>query len=410
MLAKLQVYGRNRYFYHLRNHLELSLSENDKAWTWKELPDTASFEVTVPYQAWMNGARLSVNECVLGCCNKTLSDTWAESGASFTMPVEPDFSPKFIYLKPKAEVHKERFIKAVAYVDFPVSQTTIYPEYRNNPVELAKITNTVDSLLHDKDIIKVERIFLKGYASPESPYDNNYRLAKGRTAAIKSYLANFSHLSMSLIDTDFEPENWQGLRDYVLASDLPTKEGILKIIDSHTIAPDPKEELLKKQYPEEYKYLHENCYPALRKVDYEINYLVKVFTDIEEIRAAFFSAPSKLSLDEFYYLSQSYPEDSEEFRNVILTAVRMFPKDQVANLNAANIAMAQGRLKDAGAHLDKAGDTFEATYARGIYSALTGDYARAEEFFERVKDEISQAGDALEQVKMIAMLKSLWKK
>lgn len=410
-LAQLTVMGRNRYFYHLRNQIgnklgiQTKVSEKDMTWRKQDLPDSYHFDITIPYAAWMNGARVMVNECLLGCCSKVLDDDWKGTDASYQLPAVPAFVPAFVYLRPKADLKKMRSLHAVSYVDFPVSKTEIYPEYRNNPRELAKIIATVDSVRNDSDIT-IKAIFLKGFASPESPYENNTRLAKGRTNSIKKYLSTFSHISMDVIDTDYEPENWEGLRAYVEASDISNKEGILNIIDSH-LAPDPKEAYLKKQYPKEYAYLKENCYPALRKVDYQINYEVRVFTSIEEIRQAYAQDPSKLSLDEFYMLALSYPEDSADFHDVIRAAVKCYPKDQVANLNAANVAMMEGRTGEAGRYLDKAGDSPEASYARGVYNALIKDYDRSAAYFEQAKAGVPAATEAYDQVQNILEIKAL---
>lgn len=405
MLAHLNVLGRNRYFYHLRNKEDMKVSDKDMAWRKKDVPDTYHFEMTVPYEAWMNGARVMVNECLLGCCSKVLADDWKGTDVVYNVPTLPQYNADYVFLRPKADIHKMRNLHAVSYVDFPVSRTDIYPEYRNNPRELAKILATVDSVRNDSDVT-IRNIFLKGFASPESPYDNNTRLAKGRTNSIKKYLSTFSHIPLSVIEADYEPENWAGLREYVVNSNISNKEGIIRIIDSN-LAPDPKEAYLKKQYPAEYAYLKEHCYPALRKVDYQISYEVRVFTSIEEIREAYASDPGKLSLDEFYMLALSYPEDSAEFHDVIRTAVKYYPKDQVANLNAANVAMMEGRMKDAGSYLDKAGDSYEAIYARGLYNALGGDYQRAADYFGKVKADLPAAAQAYDQVQNMLEIKAL---
>ncbi|MFR7875402.1 MAG: hypothetical protein ACLU4J_02820 [Butyricimonas paravirosa] len=45
-----------------------------------------------------------------------------------------------------------------------------------------------------------------------------------------------------------------------------------------------------------------------------------------------------MSLDEMYHIANSYPQKSG-FRNVFEIAVRTYPNDPVANLNAAAIAL-----------------------------------------------------------------------
>lgn len=406
-LANMSVLGRNRYFYYLRNDISMTSSAEDRAWRKKDAPDTLHFSASVPYRSWMNGARLMINEIVLGCCNKTLEDTWAATPEEFKLPAVSQYVPAYVFRSPKAEVRKTRSLSATSYVDFPVSETVIYPDYRENRRELARIVATIDSVMQDKDVT-ISEITLCGFASPESPYSNNVRLAKGRTAAIKTYISKFNHVSASMISTDYVPENWMGLREWVLSHDVPNAEGIISIIDGQSLAPDPKEALLKKTYPKEYKYLLENCYPGLRKVDYTIMYEVRHFVTVEEIRAAYESDPGKLSKDEFYMLSGSLPQDDPMHDRILKDAVKYFPSDPATNLNAANVAMKEGRLREAGEHLDKAGDTMEAVYARGVYAALTGDYARAEEYLTRVQGQIPEAEDALAQVRTIVTLRSLW--
>ena len=48
----------------------------------------------------------------------------------------------------------------------------------------------------------------------------------------------------------------------MLASGISHRQEILDIIDIENRDPDTKEWILKSRYPEEYKYLLANCYPA----------------------------------------------------------------------------------------------------------------------------------------------------
>jgi hypothetical protein len=76
----------------------------------------------------------------------------------------------------------------------------------------------------------------------------------------------------------------------------------------------------------------------------------------------------------------------------------MYPEDPAANLNAANVAMAKSDFLSAGKHLDKAGDTIEATYARGIFHTATGEYDLAEKEFKAAKAAgIMEADDMLKE-------------
>lgn len=52
--------------------------------------------------------------------------------------------------------------------------------------------------------------------------------------------------------------------------------------------------------------------------------------------------PRKLSLNEMYLVAQSYPAGSSEYNEVFEIAVRLYPSDPVANLNAAITAVNRG--------------------------------------------------------------------
>ena len=75
-----------------------------------------------------------------------------------------------------------------------------------------------------------------------------------------------------------------------------------------------------------------------------------------------------------------------EYNEVFNTAVRMFPDDATANLNAANSAMQRNDLTLAEKYLRKAGNSGEAILARGILAMLKGDRATAERLMKQAKE------------------------
>ena len=109
--------------------------------------------------------------------------------------------------------------------------------------------------------------------------------------------------------------------------------------------------------------------------------------------------PQKLDLNEFYLVAQEYEPGTDEFTEVFETAVRMFPNDPVANLNAANAAMRRGDLAGAERYLAKAGDSPEAVYARGALAVRQKDYESARRYLNEAQSLGSeQAGVTLEQL------------
>lgn len=391
-LAPIGVYGRGRYINYLRRGESVFQDMGETVYKEGKQPSVFEYAATVPYKAWMDGSKIIMNKKTCGCCQDLLAEDATPVGGYDI----PDFVPHFIYIQPAPELVKQRELSGSAFIDYIVSRTDVNPEYRNNTVELAKIIATIDSVKNDSDI-KVKSVFLKGFASPESPYDNNTRLARERTASLKQYVLNLYNIDEQLITTDFEPENWEGLRAYVANSNLKNKEAILKSIDS-SVEPDRKEWIIKSTWPEDYAFLLANCYPALRKTDYKIEYTINSFTDINKILEVYRTAPGKLSLNEFYIAANAFEPGSKEYKEVFETAVAKYPEDPIANLNAANVAMSKGDYVTAKRHLNLSGNTKEAVYAKGLYHTAVHEFDQAEAYLKEAQQQgIAEAAQMLEQ-------------
>ncbi len=303
--------------------------------------------------------------------------------------------PLLPFIMPDPEETKLRQIAGHAFLDFPVNETVIYPEYRRNPEELARIKKSVDSALFDKTVV-VTRITLHGYASPESPYSNNTRLAKGRTEALKTYLIRNYNFNSQVFQTNYTPEDWENLRGFLVDSKtrkvkgdfwydnknivetpevpdfvLSNRDEMLRIIN-RDMDPDAKEEVLKKVGGgEPYRWLLEYVYPGLRHTDYIIEYKVRAFS-VEKGRKLIYTHPEAMSMEEMYKVATSYKEGSENWLDALLIAVEQFPDDETANLNAACGCVMTKRLVDAKKYLQKAGSTRQARYVGNVIKAMEG--------------------------------------
>ncbi len=359
-LPSITIMGYRRYLYNVRND---EVDMNTPYTYRKGKVSDINYSASTPYEDWMDNCRVELINEDCGCRNALVASNQTTVGERAVEVYVPDY----VYVSPKAEV-KTRSLEGSAYVDFVVNKTDIRPDYHNNRVELGKINATIDSVRADKDVT-IDNLWLKGYASPEGSYAHNAELSLGRVNAIKTYVQGLYDFPANKITTANEPENWEGLRRYVERSDLEHKAEILALIDSDK-EPDAKEAEIKKTYPQEYKYLLDNCYPYLRRTDYRVNYTVRGFSDVDEIKEILKTNPTKLSLNEMYLVAQTLEPGSEEFNEIFETAVRLYPDDPVANINAANIAMERGDLATARKYLDRAGDSPEAEHARDILSHL----------------------------------------
>lgn len=392
-LPSVMIAGRNRYYHHLRN----GLCTDDVMLYQKNKVSVVKYRTVVPYADWMKRAMLSTGNETCGCCGEALV---VGNEPLLVLQLEPkEFVPAYVYIRPEAEP-KINVLEGSAYIDFPVNRTEIHEDYRRNPTELQKILNTIDAVKNDVDT-RIISVSIKGYASPESPYSNNERLAMGRTKTLKEYVRKQYDFADSLFITDYEPEDWAGLERYVENSYLENKAGILALIRSN-LEPDAKERSIKTAFPKDYAFLLKEVYPGLRHSDYAVKYEVRTYTDINEIKRLIKTQPQKLSLNEMYLAAQDMKLGSEEYNETFEVAVRMFPDDEVANLNAANAAMDRGDMKNAEYYLKKAGNSPQAVYGRGTYAALKKEFDMAEKMFtEAAHRGLADAEEMLKQIEEI---------
>lgn len=395
-LPSVGIYGRRRYYYYLRNNGSAMITGSDETVLKAErCPQMLAYKNNCDYSAWMDNSQLVIQRQDYGCCGNIYAESVGKAGGYFV------YKPEIVFVRPQVEVMKSRELSGTAYINFPVSRTEIFPDYLNNAAELRKINATIDSVKLDNDI-QVTAVSIKGYASPEGSYIQNDRLARLRTEALKAYISARYDFSSSQIATSYEAEDWGGLRAYVEASTLPGKSGILALIDDTSLRADDKENKIKKNHPEDYAFLLANCYPALRHTDYRIEYVIRSFSQPDEIRRMAKTQPQKLSLQEFFLASQGYEPGSEDFNELFELAVRMYPSDETANLNAANVAMIRGDLNRAAGYIAKSGNSVQAVYARGVYAALTKDFKEAARFFEQAaKGNMPEAERALKQLEFL---------
>lgn len=395
-LPPIEIMGRNQYIHHLRDNGRNPGNNAYKA----SKAGRIHYETSVPFEEWMDGASLVLKEDLCGCSRTLLSSDDHE-----LQRFQPDkksprtFTPVFAYVVPDAEPVKARSESGQAYVLFPLSRTDIDADYLNNRDELQKILSTVSLVRENKDMA-ITGITLRGYASPEGKYEENERLAKGRTQAVAGYVRQHSAGSDFNISTSYVAENWEGLRAYIARSGLRERNELLAIIDSPKYADnlDAREWVLKSRYPGAYRTLLGDCYPSLRRTDYTVTYTVRAF-DTGEAKRLMDTRPQMLSLQEMYNVAQTYEPGSDAFNDVFDTAVRMFPNDPVANLNAANSALQRNDTILAERYLQKAGTSGEAVLARGILAMLKGDTADAEALMRTAQAMgVTAAAANLEQV------------
>ena len=375
----------------------------------KRRNDTIQYRYILPYEAWMEDAKLVLQRDECGCGESTL------------MSVEPLIdkvtlerilfpyvvAPYLAYLQPVAEEVKRRDIQAECFLDFEVNKVNIRPEYMNNPKELAKIRTMIDDLKADPSI-KVNRLDIIGYASPEGSLANNKRLSEGRAMALRDYLATRYDFARNQYHIIFGGENWDGLVKALEASSMKDKETFINIIKNTSDDALRKKEIMRVAGGVPYRAMLKDIYPGLRKVDCKIDYTVVNF-DVEQGRIVIKTNPKYLSLNEMYQVANSYPKGSDDFVNVFDIAVRMYPNDEVANLNAAAVALSKKDVRTAIKFMEKANkQTAEYINNSGVYDFLNGDINQSIAAFTQAAHMGNEAAKAnLKQLQKILDMKKM---
>ena len=331
---------------------------------------TVNYSASIPLSGQVKNYDLNMHEDLCGCGNM-------EEGNDFNLRHRRQ--PQAVFVRPAVEAVKVRHLDKRAYIDFPVNRIELHADYRRNPAQLDSIVRTINALKDDKNL-EVSAINIHGYASPESPYSHNDYLAKNRAKTLTDYVRRMVALPTQLFTVSSTAEDWDGLRNYLKDSNLEHKTEILAIANDEKMDPDAREQKIKKLYPSEYRFMLDTWYPALRHSDYHITYKVKPF-DVDEAKEIIKTKPQQLSQEEMFMVAQTYEPGSKEFNDVMEIAVRMFPENETANLNAANTRLNAGDADGAKFYLDKAGNSPEALNARGVYESLKGNDQQARYYF-----------------------------
>lgn len=408
-LPKVSVKGKDEYLAYERRLSLMSPKEKRKhvapylvKKSNKRTNDTIRYRYVLPYESWMADAKLNVQRDECGCGESTLMSVQPViDQVTLERILSPYIvNPHFAYVEPKVEVVKSREIQAECFLDFEVNKINIRPEYMNNPRELAKIRVMIDDLKLDPSI-KVNRLDIIGYASPEGTLATNKRLSEGRAMALRDYLASRYDFPRNQYHIIFGGENWDGLIDALETLDMDYKNEVLDIIQDIPIEKGRETKLMQLRGGVPYRYLLKNVFPSLRVAICKMNYDIKNF-NVDEAKEVIKRRPQNLSLNEMFLVANTYPKGSQEFIDVFETAVRMYPDSEIANMNAATAALSRNDLISAERYLKKMESQEywpEYNNAMGILTLLKGDYELAEEYLNKARElGLDVATDNLEEL------------
>lgn len=347
------------------------------------------YSITIPYQSWMIDSELYVDCSTCGCCKSEDSGTIipVDNSLIIDIPVVEQYNivPVVELIKPEKIAVKRRDVQYSSTLVFRVNSTDIDPYLEGNSSELESIDKMMQSVISDDDYT-ITKVNIIGYASPEGRLDANMKLSKGRARALEALMAReYKNISPKLYNVEFGGENWDMLYEIVKQSDIKCRNNILDIIKNVSIEDGRELHLMKLNGGATYQYLLKNIFPSTRQVIIDVEYNIDAY-DIDRIAELINSKPQNLSLEEMYRLSETYEFDDAEFEKIFLTAVDIYPDDEVAQNNALVTEIRRGNIasvSQVAERVDKETLSAELANSLGVYYMLSKDYTMAKIILKR---------------------------
>lgn len=353
----------------------------------------------IPYEQWMEFASLVMEEEVTGYRASTVTTRYRlKDRIEVSIRTPYEVAPKVTFITPAKE-DKMRYRQGKAYLDFQVGRSVILPNYRCNSEELLKIDDVIRDMMRNPDAT-IQGVYIEGYASPEGTYATNDRLSKARAEALKSYILQKFKVPGKLFKVSHVGEDWDGLVELVKASKMPQKEQVLRIIETIDVFDGREKTLMELNGGIPYRWMLKEIFPKLRRVEYQIDYVVKDY-DLSQAQVALQRNPDNLSQLELYSLAMASKVGSSEFNRILIEVIpKYYPNDPVAINNAAAALIQNGELATARRFLQKAGQSAAIMNNSGVLHLLEGDLDQAEKCFIKAYDAGCRESEGnLEEVK-----------
>jgi outer membrane protein OmpA-like peptidoglycan-associated protein len=265
--------------------------------------ERVAYSARVPYQPWMAGARLVAETIELGCGEPLesrpllIADNLTLSGAPpavIASPVTPQPAPattgdrlarEYRFVQPASEFDRNLPLmmfdedrRDALTVYFDVGSAVLEPFKNGNSSTLRALLAALREFETSPDS-RIAHIVVAGFASPEGSFAVNDRLAANRAAALRRYIEQNSNLAPGTVRIYNGAEDWTGLRQMVMESNLPNRDRVVEIIDLVPVLDSSNNrgreaELMRLDGGRTYRYMLRNFFPELRKAAY-----IKVFYD-----------------------------------------------------------------------------------------------------------------------------------
>ena len=207
-------------------------------------------------------------------------------------------------------------------------------------------------------------------------------MATKRADSFALYLRGSYHFPDSILNVTSAGEDWESLVK-MLEKDKPVyAEKALEIINKYT-NPDVREARLKSGLgAASYRAMMNEYYPRLRRLSIAIDYEIREVRN-SEAATLIYTNPKMLNLQEMYGVAKNFQPGTKEYKEVYEIAATNYPADIVANINAASANIVYGDFDRAEQYMERVKDDPRAWNNLGVLAWLSGDTEIAKEWFTK---------------------------
>lgn len=418
VLPAIVYTGNKRYKYNYRSKLlsgQLQLAERSVYKTIRGVNKNTTYyvdyDLTIPYEAWMDNASIQQAHFLHDCCTESLLNSLTLIG-----DIDIKTNPKLLanneqkelfaawtpdtslcarmvsILAAPREAIKERSSVIEVQIDYPKGVYKVVPLYGKNTSKLVDVHTFMESVMNN-ELITLKHIQIVGYASPEGSYKSNEILATNRSNAFKQYIIGRYKLSNLLIDANSVAEDWDGLVRLLNQKPFAYSQESLELINTYGIFQGREKKLMDLSGGVPYRKMLKELFPQLRRIELKAIYEV-ANVSANKASEQLYTRPELLSLDEIYSVANTNTQGTQRHQLVYEIAAKIYPNNALANNNAVAACLMNGDTDSALIYLNKLGNNPIGYINRGVYHYMLGDVQQAEHYLQmalQLEDHRKQA-------------------
>ena len=275
--------------------------------------------------------------------------------------------------------------KQEASVKFLIQQANLRKsELKNNSVQ--EFVRLLQQINNDRESLNLKDVEVSAYASPDGGFALNEKLAAQRQKNTQQYVEQQlknAKLGNAAVDAKYTAEDWDGFQELVKSSNIQDKDVILRVLSMYK---DPQErEQQIKNISAAFRELADGILPQLRRSRMIINYETVGRSD-EQINAQFSTDPGNLSVEELLYAA-TLTENADQKEKIYKTTAEVYPTDARSLNNLATLAYAKGNLQQAQQYVQQAqkvnANLAETNANLGMLALANGDIDAAQNYIAK---------------------------